>query len=358
MTNMPMRALRVAAVVIAAMLSASTGAVAQDSDTDGQDTGPPVTIAPPIDDPTDEVIHSWALAPANTDGAGNRPQLTYAADAGTVIDDELTLYNYGNQQLTFRIYSSDAFNNDSGDFDILSNPEESSDAGTWVSIPQEFIQLPPGQQVTFPISIAIPDDAQPGDHAAGIVAASEAQSASEVGARVGVERRTGTRLYVRVNGPLRAELAVEELSTAYSPVANPFGGSATVTYRVQNTGNVRLGGTSGVKVAGPFGIGEQQSPSEEFPELLPGQGFTISREFDDVPAFGFVRTVVDLVPEDVSNASPVTVSATTFAPPIAIVLLLAVLLFAILALRAYRRHRSADKSDIPQRQADSEPQMV
>ena len=71
-----------------------------------------------------------------------------------------------------------------------------------------------------------------------------------------LDRRTGTRLLIRVNGPLTAELAVTDVSTDYSPALNPLAGSATVTYVVENRGNTRLGGTATAAVGGPFGIGE------------------------------------------------------------------------------------------------------
>ena len=46
---------------------------------------------------------------------------------------------------------------------------------------------------------------------------------------------------LRVTGPLRAGLQVESISTGFNDPLNPFGtGSATVSYTVHNTGNVRL----------------------------------------------------------------------------------------------------------------------
>ena len=51
------------------------------------------------------MIHSWALAPAGSldpNEAGNRPNLSYTADPGAVVEDAVTLFNYGTAQLTFR----------------------------------------------------------------------------------------------------------------------------------------------------------------------------------------------------------------------------------------------------------------
>ena len=61
-------------------------------------------------------------------------------------------------------------------------------------------------------------------------------------------------LELRVPGALRAGLQVQSISTGFSDPLNPFGtGSATVSYTVTNTGNVRQSGTHAVKVTGPFG---------------------------------------------------------------------------------------------------------
>ena len=123
---------------------------------------------------------------------------------------------------------------------------EPVDAGSWVKIPQENLTLPPGKQATIPISIDIPADASPGDHVAAILASSRAEGTGPDGKVIALDRRTGTRLYVRVAGPVEPKLNIEGVSVNYSPSLNPLSGSATVTYTVANRGNVRLGGTSSV----------------------------------------------------------------------------------------------------------------
>lgn len=322
-------------------------------------TGPVAAQAPP---PDEEVVHSWALAPAGSDDpgeAGNRPALSYTADPGGVVEDAVTLYNLGNQQLTFRVYATDAFNNDAGQFDILPGDEAPTGVGAWISVPQEFVQVPPGQQVTMPITLSVPEDAAPGDHAGAIVAASEALSTGDGGDTVSVERRTGTRVYLRVNGPLRPELTVDELSTSYDQSLNPLAGSATVTYRVSNTGNVRLAGTSTVSVSGPFGLAEQRLPATDVPELLPGEDVVITTEsLDDVPAFGAVMTEVELETASADGVESTTVnrSATTFAPPIALLLLLLAFLFALIGMRALRRHRTDSPAPDAGVEAQPEPE--
>jgi len=293
-----------------------------------------------------EVVHSWALAPAgSTDPgeAGNRPNLSYEVDPGAELTDAVTLYNFSNVQLTFRVYATDAVNNDQGEFDLLPGEEEPKDVGTWITLPQDNITVPAGSQATMPITVKVPADARPGDHAGAILASSEATGAGPEGRIVTVDRRTGSRVYVRIAGDLDPDLAIENVDTTYTPALNPLGGSAEVTYRIQNRGNVRLSGSHSVSIAGPFGVAEKRIPAEDVPELLPGEGVTLRTTFDDVPATAVAFTTVRLEPSGGNvggeELSTVTRRATTVAPPITVIVLAVAFVFVLRARRAYRRHR-------------------
>jgi hypothetical protein len=298
---------------------------------------------PALDDPSVEQVHSWSLAPGGSSDpvqAGNRVDLAYDAVPGTTIDDAVTLYNYSNVTLNFRVYATDAFNNDTGDFDILPGSEDPTDVGSWVVLAQENITVVPCSQATIPLTITVPGDASPGDHAGAVVASSETSGSNGDGQAVTVDRRTGTRMYVRVAGPIHAELAIEDLKTDYRPSVNPFDGTAKVSYRIVNRGNVREGGTHSVSVSGPFGLFEKKSAPSDLAELLPGQSLSVTTELDGVPALGWVSTHVDLTPE--GDAPPVSRTNTAFALPITILLLLVAAIFGVLAARARRRHRQID----------------
>ena len=58
-----------------------------------------------------------------------------------------------------------------------------------------------------------------------------------------------------------------------------------MTYRVENRGNVRMGGRQQVSISGPFGLFGKQNAFTDLPELLPGEGVDLRVEFDGgVPA--------------------------------------------------------------------------
>lgn len=347
------RRLAVTAAVATAALAASAPAVVGQGPGPGDDpTGEEPTPAEDLgfgDPQADGVVHSWALTPASVEGTGNRPHLSFVADPGTIVEDAITIYNLGNVQLTFRVHGTDAFNDENGQFALLPGSETPTDVGTWVSFPQEYITVMPGQQITMPVTLTIPADAAPGDHTGAVLASSEAVSASPDGNVVNLDRRTGTRIYLRVNGPIEPALAVEQLETSYRTALNPLAGSVEVTYRIENRGNVRLSGTHRVSVAGPFGFGRKQVPAAEFPELLPGQGMTVVAVVDDVPALLAASTTVELEPApsgDSAGLAGVKRTATTVALPVTVLLALLALMLGVVARRAYRRHRDTPPDDV------------
>ncbi|MDP1818336.1 MAG: DUF916 domain-containing protein [Acidimicrobiales bacterium] len=297
-----------------------------------------------------EEVHSWALAPAgSTDPgeAGNRPNLSYELEPGAEVSDAVTLFNYSNIQLTFAVYPTDAFNNEDGQFDLLATGEEPEDLGSWITLPQGNVTVPPQSQATMPISVRVPATARPGDHAGAILASSSAASTAPDGKVITLDRRTGTRVYVRVAGPLEPELAIENVSANYSPSLNPLGGTAKVLYRIQNRGNVRLSGAHSVSIAGPLGLFEQHVDAEELTELLPGEGVTLEATFDDVPASAVAFAKVRLDPASGGGAeelASVSRRGMVLAPPITLLLLALATWLALRARRAYRRHQREDRA--------------
>lgn len=333
------RALTAALLVVTALTATTQSSLAQDA---------PVTAPGAEDVQPGQVVQSWALFPAGSDDPdqpGNRPNLTYNVPAGTSIDDAVTVANYGNVPLVLAIYAKDAFNNADGGFDILKSDEVNADAGGWVSIVQENIAVPPGEQYTIPVTITVPLDASPGDHVAAIVAAQTIPGTGPDGKTVTLEQRTGTRLYIRVDGELNPDLSVENLSTDYKSTWNPLSGTATVTYRIQNRGNVRLKGTQELTVGGVFGL-LSTGETTDVPELLPGEGFDVTKTFDGVPATFISAANVEVVPAAVVEGSTTeelptsSGSAVTVALPWLIIALLIIAALVWYTRRAYKRHQA------------------
>lgn len=306
-----------------------------------QESDPPVTgdTVPPDGSGQLELEQTWAVTPGHQDQGGTRPNLSYQVAPGAVVQDSVTVYNLGNVQLDFAIYATDAFNNADGNFDLLAAGETPVDAGSWVAVAQQGLVLDPGQQATIPITITVPADATPGDHVGGIVAAITNLSQTANQPVVRVEQRTGTRLYIQVAGPLAPELAVTDLATSYHPALNPLSGSADVSFRVENRGNVRLAGTPTVSVGGPFGIGKRTVTLPPIAEVLPGEHITLTAKLADVPALLLDSTTVRVEPTDADGVAAAVGKDRTFAPPVSVFVLLLVAIVAFIVRRVYVRHR-------------------
>ena len=312
-----------------------TGPVDASSTTVPGSTGVPSDGGP-------EVVQSWALSPASDNpNSGTRPFLTYSVAPGDTVKDKVTVYNFGNVPLTLNIYGVDAFNNTDGKFDIRPAADEPVDAGAWVQLDQNLVTVLPREQLTIPVTITIPADATPGDHVGAVVAGVSAQGQNSDGQVINLERRTGTRLYIRVAGDISRSVVVGTVTAEYQHrLFEPFvGGTAHVTYRLENRGNVRVGGKVTIEVTAPFGLAKRSLVFDKIDEILPGQKFELAADVPDVPALVFGTAKVTFTPAaegtDAAGA-PSTSSDSFFAPPLGLLLLVLVLLLLLLVLRRRR----------------------
>jgi hypothetical protein len=296
-------------------------------------------------------LESWALAPTGTDPSqpSSRPALTYSVDAGSTVTDSVSLWNYSDVQMNFHVYATDAYNNKTGEFSLLPKDTKPKDAGSWVVVQTSYLTVPARTRVDIPISITVPAGATPGDHAAGVVAASNTSAGTDGPAGGVVERRTGSRVFVRVKGNVNPKLVVENLTTDYSGSFNPLDGKLGVDYTVRNTGNVRLSAKQQLEVKDVIGRTVESRTGKLLEDILPGATVTLHEEFTGVPAALRLSTsvkVIPVAPTGSTEAPPATetYSSTTWAIPWTLLLLVAL---AILLWRIYRRYRSRSQGVPP-----------
>ncbi len=155
------------------------------------------------------------------------------------------------EEVTFRITAADGYFTTTGRFNMLNSDQDSVAAGTWITV-ADSVTVGPGATVIVPFTTSVPDNAQPGDYAAGIAASIMSVSAGSDGSpNVGVESRVGFRVMTRVTGELAPQVSVEGATSDYRLSWNPFRpGSATLTFDVVDSGNTRLIVDGSVSVAG------------------------------------------------------------------------------------------------------------
>lgn len=321
-------------------LAATVLAVATSSAAPAQ-TGP-IQPAPPG---SGTFLESWALAPTGTDPSqpSSRPNLSYALARGAAQNDSVSVWNYSDKQLTFHVYATDAYNDATGEFALLPGDHKAKDAGSWVKLVTNFVTVPSRTRIDIPFTTTVPPNASPGDHAAGIIASLPTATANGNGQRITVDRRTGSRVYIRVAGPIRRSLVVENTSTKYHGTFNPLDGNLAVTYTLRNAGNVRLGARQTVTAKDLFGHTDDTHKLRVIPEVLPGNSITFHETLHGVPASLRVGATINVTPIEPIGAvgkPPAAESVTShaWAIPWTLLLLLALI---YLVWRLYRRYQDA-----------------
>lgn len=302
---------------------------------------PLATPAPPPDN-----SFRWSVQPIGQAGVPGRSYLVHDLAPGTRLDDGVRITNYTEQPMTFTVYGTDAFTTNDGSFSLLPAENRPAGAGTWITPAQGTVTVAPGAGVDVPVTITVPADAEPGDHAAGVIASVATVQADASGRLVQVDRRIAARAYFRVAGPLHPGLQIDDVRISYDNPGNPFpGAGATVTYRVRNTGNARVSAQAEVKVEGPLGWQLGGPTRENVTELLPGAELTRSAHFDGVFPAGQLTASVTVRAGQAPQGAAVPPTATTrtasvWAVPWALVaalLALAVAIAVVLRLRPGRR---------------------
>lgn len=291
---------------------------------------------------------TYGVQPSGAKKPDARPNFSYGVTPGAAVQDHIAVINYGAKPLTLHVYAADAINTVDGGFDLLAGGLKSKDAGSWVQLGRSVVTIPGRARAILPFKLTVPQNATPGDHVGGIVASLSGTGTDDKGDKVKVDQRVGARIYLRVAGTLKPQLAVENLRTSYNGTMNPFGsGSATVTYTLRNTGNIRLSAHQMVGVKGMFGGGAKVAQPRDIPELLPGAALAITTTATGVVPSLRDKTTVTVDPGTVRGDVKQTVlprasaSAGFWAVPWMLLALLLILLgaAAVFAVRLVRRRR-------------------
>jgi hypothetical protein len=290
----------------------------------------PSSSAPKAAESGAKNVKTFGIGPANAKGLDRRQAFVYVGRPGTVIKDNVALLNYTFKPLKVRVYANDAFTSDTGAFDVLPAAEKPTDLGAWSNLKPKVVTIParsktpnaPPAQLVLPFRIKVPKNATVGDHAAGIVA-SEATNNVQGGNVTGivVDRRVGTRVYLRVAGAVEPRLEIKDLTASYDGTLNPFGqGSVRVSYRVVNTGNVALSARQAVRVDGLLSTSAAAAALPDVVQVLPGDDVQFSTVVDGVWPTLRVNAVVTLdpyagTPEAPEQFPSVSSSTATWAIP-------------------------------------------
>lgn len=285
---------------------------------------------------------TWGVRPGDGEPHGpGRANFAYAVDPGGVVEDSLVVTNHGDAPTTLQVYAADAFTTAQGALDLRRPEERSTGVGAWTEVGTSEVVVPPGESVEVPFTLRVPVDAEPGDHAGGVV--TSLVSTRDGG--VGVDRRLGSRVHLRVEGDVVPGAALEA-GAVFDPRGLGLRGGVDVEVDVVNSGNARLAGPVAVTVAGPFGWGERRARAD-VPELLPGERATVVVPVDGALALGVLTVRARYAPEvvvDGTTPGAVSASASVVAVPWA-VLGASLLLAALVVVGRVRRRRQEQATE-------------
>jgi hypothetical protein len=303
---------------------------------------------------------TFGIEPATAHHADTRPHFDYGVTPGASLSDHVAVLNYSAKPLSLQVYATDAINTSNGGFGLLTAGTKPVGAGAWVTVPKRFatVRVPaqtakaPGE-VIVPFTLKVPDNATPGDHVGGLLASLRTVGKNTSGQTVVLNQRVGTRLFIRVAGTLAPKLTLTDLRATYHGTLNPVGrGNVTVTYQVNNTGNVELALSQGVTISGLLGATSHVGVAS-VPLLLPGQSLHETAHVSGVWPQLLVRAKVTAQPLAAAGDSDprlvsVTASTRIWALPWPLIVLILILLVAARLAQLARRRRN-------QRPADSAP---
>ena len=292
---------------------------------------------------------TWGIQPSTAKGPTGKPAFVYNhVTPGTRLRSYVGITNYSKFPVTFAVYPADAVNTTTGGFDVVRQGQKSVGVGAWITMARTTVTVPAGLELNVAFTLQVPRNATPGDHYGGIMAQVSASSTGK-GGQFLINRRVGTRVYLRVVGPLHPSLAIQNLTLSYGGTVNPFGaGSATVDYTVKNDGNEALAASQLLTVTSLFGTLASTKPPPVV-NLIPGQSQQVTVNLTGVPPAGPIDANVTLVP---AVPKETTGQPAALTPPVAAVrqstgtwawpwpqILLFVLLLVLLWLWRRRRKR-------------------
>jgi hypothetical protein len=296
---------------------------------------------------------TWSVVPATSKGPDpSRLDFSYGVvKAGSSIQDHVEIANRSSQSAAFSIYATDASGTSpSGSLLLLGSSQKSTDIGAWASFAGDARQLSTiilsKQAIIVAFTLKVPAQATPGDHTGAMVAAVGVTRKNAAGENVVENYRIAVPLELRIPGALASGLQVQSISTGFSDPINPFGtGSASVSYTVTNTGNVRQSAAPAVSVTGPFGQSAIVHPAK-LPVILPGDSVRVSASvpglFPAGPmtahvavAAGYPKGTIALA----HTAPDATGNASLFAFPWSLLGLILLLIAIGVGFWYYRRYR-------------------
>ncbi|MCW2540158.1 MAG: hypothetical protein JWN95_1883 [Frankiales bacterium] len=316
-------------------------AVPPPSNVSGPTTTAPGSTSPPSTTGKPRAVSknaTFGVQPANAKKPDARPFFSYAATPGASVIDHVAVRNPGAVPITVALYASDASTAPDGSYNLSLAGGRNSGVGSWVRLANgaKSVTVAPRTNVIVALRLTVPANAEPGDHAGGIVASLGSEAQTSQGDKVNLDQRVASRIYLRVSGPLHPKLQLDDFRVSYHPtgsIGNPArSGLVTMTYLVRNTGNVRLSADQRATVKGLIGGTRRADLLARLPEVLPGSSVQVTAEVRGVLPAVRITATATVTPRSENNASDPSLSRVAQSASLWVLPWLAIGLFVLVVL--------------------------
>lgn len=160
----------------------------------------------------------------------------YQLKPGESVTDAVLVVNGTDQSMTVDLNAVDYEPTDIGAFGVKGSGAEQTDIGKWTQLATTTFTVAPHSEREVEFVLAIPPDADVGEHAGAImVQLSQAQQSSKISGAY-ITTRVGARIYNTVPGELVSQLTLR----GFSVLENKKTGHYEFTVRAKNEGNVSV----------------------------------------------------------------------------------------------------------------------
>lgn len=281
----------------------------------------------------------------------------YHLDLGEKKMDGIRVLNNKNDTVVVKLYPVDATTTSDGSFALLPEESERKDAGAWVRLAANEIELAPHSEKIVPFEFAVPSNADVGDHMGGIIMQEIETNADTLsGTGVKIVTRVGVRIYETVPGAVKKDFEVTRFDWRLSPTGaknwlKDFLDINKKTFfflGIKNNGNVRITPKVDVRVTNMLGQLVADLRDREVGSIFPRDEVKDSSiPWEGMPLFGRykVAMTVNFFEE---GMAPVTKELVIWAMPYRIIFLLVILGVIFVLFRLIRKYfLEASKEKMP-----------
>jgi hypothetical protein len=250
-------------------------------------------ILPAYPDPERSLTKSWFL---------------YEIDRGKKKRDAVKIMNSSNETKVVKVYPVDAVNTREGSFALLDESSPREGIGKWIKMASETLEIPAKSAKLVPFDVAVPEDAEVGDHLGGIAVQEVNPRNTLTGTGVNIVSRVGVRIYETIPGEIKKDLEISNFDWKLAPkqkknwLANIFGLGKRVLFEanIANTGNVRISTEAKIEVKNIFGWNAVNLNDDSHRVLFPKGSQTELLFWEKMPLAGrysAILTISALAPD-------------------------------------------------------------